>query len=123
MGLFNFKSLIRKFGKYPPIKIVEQDGHYDYENGGIYVNGPSTEEEFEGAVVPFSTSDLKFEENGRYKKEDRKLYCYEHFEVGDKIRHKGLVYMVDQKKDYSDFDDALGIYYIVRGDVVGIDTV
>lgn len=121
MGLFNFKNLIRKFGKYPPVKIITQEGYYDYDNGGVFVKGSSTEEEFEGAVVPLSTSDLKFEENGRYKKEDKKLYCYEHFEVADKIRHKGFVYMIDQKKDYSDFDDNLSIYYMVRSDVLGTD--
>ncbi|MDO4719642.1 MAG: hypothetical protein Q4A78_03185 [Peptostreptococcaceae bacterium] len=123
MALFNFKALIARFGKHPPRMLVEEDGHYDYEHGGLYIPGPVTEEEFEGAVVPLSAEELKYEENGKYGREDRKLYCYEAFEVGDRIRHKGLIYTVDKKKDYSDFDEALQIYFLVRGDTLGTDEI
>ena len=121
MGLFDFKGLVRRFGLYPPIKLIETGGYFDYENGGVYVKGEITQEEFEGAIVPLSPDDLKFEEAGKYSKEDKKLYCYEYFEVGSKIKHKGYVFTIDQKKDYSDFDDKLSIYYMVRSDVVGTD--
>lgn len=121
MGLFNFKYLVNRYSKIKPVALIENGGYYDYENGGEYVKGSIAKEEFEGAVVPFSTQELKYEENGRYKSEDRKLYCYRHFEVGDKIEHKNYVFTVDKKKDYSDFDDKLNIYYLVRSDVLGTE--
>ncbi|MGP1567976.1 MAG: hypothetical protein ACTTHM_04610 [Peptoanaerobacter stomatis] len=119
--LFDFKKLVQKFSKTPPIMLIEQGGYYDYENGGEYVQGTITKKEFEGAIVPLSYQELKYEENGRYKSEDRKLYCYKHFEIGDKIEHKKHIFTIDKKKDYSDFDENLHIYYLIRSDTLGTD--
>lgn len=120
MSLFNFKELVKKYSKYPP-KAIIQNGYYDYENGGEYVEESIQKQEFEGAVVPLSSQELKYEENGRYKSEDRKLYCYLNFEVGSKIEFKNHIFTIDKKKDYSDFDEDLNIYYLVRSDVLGTD--
>lgn len=121
MGLFDFKGLIKRFGLHPPSLLVSSGGYFDYENGGVYVEGSITLEEFNGAVVPLSPDDLKFEDAGKYNKQDRKLYCYEDFEVGAKVKHKGDVFTIDQRKDYADFADGLRIYYMVRSDVLGTD--
>lgn len=122
MALFNFKNLVKKYSK-APVYFIKKSGFYDYKNGGEYKEIVESKEEFEGAVVPLSTQDLKYDENGRYKSEDRKLYCYKSFEVGDSIEHKGFIYTIDKKKDYSDFDDGLNIYFMVRSDVLGTDRV
>ena len=121
IGLFNFKRLVDKYSKIKPAALIENGGYYDYENGGEYTKGNILKQEFDGAVVPLSMQELRYEENGKYKSEDRKLYCYKQFETGDKIEHKNHVYTVDKKKDYSDFDDNLNIYYLVRSDVLGTE--
>jgi hypothetical protein len=121
MSIFNFKSLVKKYSKYP-LFFIKTTGFYDYENGGEYKETVESKEEFEGAVTPLSTQELKYDENGKYKSEDKKLYCYKSFDTGDKIEHKGLIYTIDKKKDYSDFDDSLNIYYMLRSDVLGTDT-
>ena len=113
IGLFNFKRLVDKYSKIKPFALIE--------NGGEYTKGSISKQEFDGAVVPLSMQELRYEENGKYKSEDRKLYCYKQFETGDKIEHKNHVYTVDKKKDYSDFDDNLNIYYLVRSDVLGTE--
>lgn len=113
--MFDFKALIQRFSK-DKVYLLREVGSYDYENGGEYVRKQITEEQIEGAVVPLSMQDLKVAENGRYKKEDRKLYCYRTLNIGEKIRHKERIYIVNQMKDYGDFDDELHIYYIVRGE-------
>lgn len=120
MAIFNFKALIKKYGKYHPFYII-RSGYYDYEHGGEYKQTIGSKQEFEGAVVPLSTQELKYDENGKYKSEDKKLYCYHSFEVGDTIEHKGYTYTIDKKKDYSDFDDNLNIYYMVRSGTLGTD--
>ena len=33
-----------------------------------------------------------------------------------KIKHKDIVYTIDKRKDYADFDSGLIIYIVVRGD-------
>lgn len=116
MGIFNFKALIKKFGKINPIAIIKTGGYYDYKNGGQYVQGEITKVEFTGAVTPLSKNELRFEENGTFTSEDRKLYCYEDFSTGQKIEHKGNTYTIKSKKDYSDFDDNLHIYFMKKGD-------
>lgn len=86
------------------------------QNGGVYKEEIVEKKEFEAAVVPLSTSELKYEENGHYSKQDRKMYCYENFKPGEKIEYKSFVYTIDKEKDYSDFDENLKIYYLVRSD-------
>lgn len=113
MGLFNFKGLIKKYERYPPV-YLKTAGFYG--DDGEYNEEVTSEEEFNGAVVPLTFQELKTAEDGEYRAEDRKLYCYRDFKAGEKIRHKGLVYRIDRKKDYSDFDDGLNIYYLVRSD-------
>lgn len=120
MSLFNFKHLIAKYSSFP-LKYIKTAGFYDYENGGEYKEKTKSEEEFEGSVVPLSKQELKYAENGRYKKEDRKLYCYKDMEIGGKVEFKGRCYTIDKRKDYSDFDPGLFIYVLVRGDMRGTD--
>lgn len=116
MSIFNFNSLIKKYSKVPPIALIEQGGYYNYDDGGEYVKGNITKKEFEGAVVPLSGKELRYEENGTYSSEDRKLYCYEDFKTGQKIMHKENIYTIDKRKDYSDFDKGLNIYFMKRSD-------
>jgi len=112
--MFNFKRLTNKYSKEPVYLLRVTEGYYDWEQGGIWI--PSGEEEIEikGAVVPLSNEDLQFDEGGTYTTEDRKLYCYEEIDKGEKIKHKEKIYTVIEKKDYSDFAKGLSIYFLKR---------
>jgi len=114
--VFNFKRLIQKYSKYPVYILRETEGDNDWKQGGIWVPGKIEEIEIEGAVVPLSNEDLKFDEGGTYNFEDRKLYCYKEISKGEKIKHKDKIYMVLERKDYTDFDDGLFIYILKRGE-------
>ncbi|MBC3889512.1 hypothetical protein GH810_14455 [Acetobacterium paludosum] len=92
------------------------EGHYDYENGGIWVDGAPTEISFKGAVLPLSYKDLKYDSGGTYTVDDRKLYTYNSFDTGEKINHGGTPYTILEDKDYSQFGGGLHVYIIKRGD-------
>lgn len=121
--MFNFKRLVKKYSKYPAYLLKETQGYNDYSKGGVWVHGEIEEIEIEGAVVPLSNEDLKFDEGGTYDFEDRKLYCYKEISKGEKIKHKDKIYRVLERKPYGDFDegdledDGLFIYFIKRGEV------
>ena len=112
--MFDFKRLIKKYSKEPAYILRETAGYYDWEQGGMWVPGGEKEIEIEGAVVPLSNEDLQFDEGGTYTIEDRKLYCYEEIDKGEKIKHKGKIYTVMEKKDYSDFTEGLRIYFLKK---------
>ncbi len=115
--MFNFKRLVKKYSKNPVYLIRELDGYYDYENGGKWIDGKQEKIKIEvGALVPLSNEDFKYDENGSYNYEDRKLYCYDEIKKGEKIECKELIYTVHEKKPYSDFDIGLNIYFVKRVD-------
>ena len=114
MSLYNFKRLVKKYSKVAVYKIIKTEGYFDYTQGGIWVEGVETEQEFEGAVLQLTSKDLQYEENGVYSSEDRKLYCYEQFANNDKIKFKDNIYTVSKQIDRSDFDTDLRVYFIVR---------
>lgn len=113
--MYNFKRLIKKYSKFPPFILRESPGYNDYTQGGIWVPGIVEEIQIEGAVVPLTNEDLKYDEGGTYNLEDRKLYCYKEIAKGEKIKHKDKVYTVLEERDYEDFDVDLKIYVIKRG--------
>ena len=112
--MYNFKRLISKYSKTPFFIVEETGGHYDYSQGGIWVEGTLTETEQEGAVVPLTNNDLQYDENGTYTTQDKKIYTYNDYEKGQKIKHKNVFYTIQEKRDYIDFDDGLNIYWARR---------
>lgn len=115
--MFNFRRLIKRYSKSPVFILEEKEGYRDPNQGGTWVPGIVEEKEIKefAAVVPLSSEDLNFDEGGTYSTKDRKLYCYQDIKTGTKIKHKDNTYTVLTKKDYSDFDDGLYIYFIKRG--------
>lgn len=115
--------MIQRYGRDDLIAFEREPGKYNYEKGGIYEDGEEIEILFSGAVVPLTNQDLKFAENGAYKAEDRKLYCYQDFPLGIRVKHKGLFYKVAERKDYADFANGLFIYFLKRqGGNLGMNT-
>lgn len=98
------------------IHIGHSDGHYDYDNGGVWVDGALTNISFQGAILPLSFEDMKFNTGGTYTTEDKKLYATIDLKKGDKVVHNGIEYSVLQKKDYTQFGNGLFIYILKRGD-------
>lgn len=121
MSSFNFSRLVKKYSKHPAYLLRESGGYYDQNNGGIYKPGEVAEVQLETvAILPLSSQDLsqnlQFDEGGTYSIEDRKMYCYEKIEKGEKVKHKDDEYTVMSRKDYSDYDDGLFIYFLKRVD-------
>ena len=75
-SLFNFQSLIGKYSEGTVEVIISlEDGHYDVNQGGKWVEGKSEVKLLEiAAIVPLSDSDVKFIEAGTYRTDHRKLY-------------------------------------------------
>jgi len=115
MSNFNFKNLIKKYGKNPVYLKSETAGHYDYDNGGVWVTGTATFVSFDGAVIPLSNEDLKYDSGGTYSLEDKKLYTYTSIKKGQVVKYKDILYTVNQSRDYADFDTGLFIYILQRG--------
>ena len=111
--MYNFKSLIKKYGKVKPLKKTVTGGFYDYDNGGIWVEGGVDWTEFEGAVAPIDQNLIK--DSLDYTVDDKKLYTYEGLEPGQKVKHKDVEYTLMSFKDYSDFDESLQIFVMKRG--------
>lgn len=92
------------------------DGHYDYDNGGVWVDGTMVEKPFQGALLPLSYEDLKYDKGGTYTSEDQKLYTYTAFQKGEKIVDNGIEYAVAQDKNHNRYGGGLHIYILKRGD-------
>ena len=114
--MFNFKRLVKKYSKTPFFILQESDGHYDFSQGGIWVEGTITETEQEGAVVPLSNQDLQYDENGTYTRKDKKIYTYNNYDEGQKIKHIDNYYTIQEKRNYTEFDDGLNIYLVRRSE-------
>lgn len=113
MSLFSFESLVKKFS-FEPLFLLQKNGAYNYEKGGVYEEYEIQETEFQGSVVPLSNSDLKYAENGTYTKHDKKIYTYFELQLQDQVRHQDKIYTISEKRDYKEFDTNLFIYIAVR---------
>lgn len=122
MSLYNFKRLVKKYSKGEVKATVKTEGHYDMDNGGVWVEGDKEEIILNpAAIVPLNKDDLKFDEGGIYSYDNRKLYCYTRLEKGTEIINLQVngvtkIYKILAEKDYSDFDTGLYIYILERGD-------
>ena len=109
--MFNFKRLVKKYSKTPLYHLKETEGYYDYEQGGEWIEGDIEEIEFIGALVYQTNEELQYDEGGTYSTKDKKLYTYNDFDKGDKIKANDKEYTIQEKKDYADYDEGLYIYY------------
>lgn len=111
--MFNFKRLIKKYGKTLPQLKVVGEGYTDYENGGIWVEGEIIYEEFEGAVLPLGEDMII--DNGAYTTDDKKLYTYENITTNQIIKHRDRKYTTMEYAGYEDFDEGLKIFILKAG--------
>lgn len=111
--MFNFKRLLKKYGKTKPSLKTTTEGYYDYDNGGVWVDGDITFEEFEGVVLPLGER-LIFDNSG-YTTDDRKLYTYADVEENNIVKFKGKEYTTMEYKGYEDYDVDLKIFILKSG--------
>lgn len=120
--MFDFKGLVSKYSKGMVFASIEEEGHYNVDDGGKYVEGSILSIKLDpAAIVPLNKDDLKFDEGGSYSDDNRKLYCYLRLEKGTEITNvmndKSIRrYKVLAEKDYSDYDKDLHIYILERVD-------
>ena len=111
--MFNFKRLLRTHMKTLPSLKTTTDGHYDYDNGGISVDGTVTYNTFEGVVLPLGEKLVI--SNSAYTIEDMKLYTYENISENEKITFKGKEYTTMNYTNYDDYDIGLKVFVLKRG--------
>lgn len=120
--MFNFKGLVNKYSKGMVFASIEEEGHYDVDDGGKYVDGSIVTIKLDpAAIVPLNKDDLKFDEGGSYSDDNRKLYCYLRLVKGTEITNvmndKSIRrYKILAEEDYSDYDKDLHIYILERVD-------
>lgn len=120
--MFNFKGLVNKYSKGMVFASIEEEGHYNVDDGGKYVEGSILSIKLDpAAIVPLNKDDLKFDEGGSYSDDNRKLYCYLRLVKGTEITNvmndKSIRrYKILAEEDYSDYDKDLHIYILERVD-------
>ncbi len=120
--MFDFKGLVSKYSKGMVFASIKEEGHYDVDDGGKYVEGSILSIKLDpAAIVPLNKDDLKFDEGGSYSDDNRKLYCYLRLVKGTEITNamndKSIRrYKILAEKDYSDYDKDLHIYILERVD-------
>ena len=96
--------------------IVKTDGAYGIN--GIWINGAEDIIDFQGAILPLSTNDLKFEANGTHFADSEKLSTYTILKNGQYIiDSEGERFQVQSTKPYNPYASSLNIYYIRRAGV------
>jgi hypothetical protein len=83
-------------------------GHYT--DAGKWVEGSTTPQPMSGIILPLSNDELRFEANGKYTAQDRKIYVVEPLQMGQKIECDGQTYTIDGSKPYEAYADVY-IYF------------
>lgn len=113
--IFNFRSLVKRHTHGETKAIIKTDGHYDFANGGDYIEGQVVEIPLlYAAVVPIPQDEIKQANGGYYSHDAKKLYTYTGLDKGCKVDHRGNLYKITGEQDYSEHDKDLHIYYLER---------
>jgi len=104
----NLRNMIEKKG-IPFIVYQKRDGHYNDEGDWI-PGGRLVPMDLIGIVLPLTEDDLRYSESGTYSVKDRKVYTTHKLENGQRIKHKGITYTIQNLKDYSEYTD-VNIYF------------
>jgi hypothetical protein len=124
--LMDFSVMFMRWGG-PFTRFPKGVGHYDYDNGGVWVAGYGLPEEMSGVVVALSLknrNELQFEPGGVYTKDDRKIFLKAPLalERGDRVIHKTLEYLVTERIPYTEHA-GFDVFIIKRVDTKGRDLI
>ena len=100
MGL-DFSEVFEEF-KTTFTAIEFGEGHYDYEQGGVWVPGGETEHELIGIITPLTNDDIRFEEGGTYTRQDIKIHYQGILGIGWEIEYRGRRYKILEEKLYDE---------------------
>ncbi len=113
--IFNFKSLVQRHTHGETKAIIQTKGHYDFANGGDYIEGKAVEIPLlYAAIVPIPQDEIKQANGGYYSHDAKKLYTYTGLEKGTEIDHNGDRYKIVGTQNYAEHDLNLKIYYLER---------
>ncbi|MFT9493416.1 hypothetical protein [Anaerosolibacter sp.] len=111
--MFDFRDMLRPYEK-TVYRIDKTEGHYDYGNGGKWVEGEPEKTPVQAFVKPVSTKDLQYDQGGTYTREDFKMYSHTAFIDGQEVEFEGNLYTVHGEKDHSRYANGLRIYMMKR---------
>lgn len=119
MAMFDFSDLFAEY-EIPFQRITQTDGDRDYSKGGQYIAGADLPPiEMTGMVVPLSNEDLRFEGNGRYTRQDLKIYVQspQFLSENDVVVVRGVKYRVMPTRAYQPEYADFNIYIVRRTDI------
>ncbi|MFJ7663745.1 hypothetical protein ACIQXW_15340 [Lysinibacillus sp. NPDC097162] len=96
-----FSSVIESQGVPFIAHITGESGYED----GEWVEGKEEPKGMTGIILPLSSDDLKYLENGKYTEKEKKLLTVDQIPEGTKVEYKGQLFTVQAFKDYSDYTD------------------
>jgi len=108
----NFDTVFAKF-KTEFTAIEFGEGHYDYEQGGIWVPGDEIEHEVTGIITPLTNDDVRFEEGGTYTRQDIKIHYQGELGIGWEVEYRDRRYKILEEKLYDEHAD-FNEYYARR---------
>lgn len=113
--MFDFSRLIDKYAA--PFTVIDDvEGYYDQDNGGVWVSEVAREIPVIGAVLPLTSEELKYDQNGTYTTADKKIFIYLKLKRGQRVIFDGKEYTVQEEKNYSP-QAGVYIYYARRAGV------
>jgi hypothetical protein len=94
-------------------KIVKTGG--EYVTDGSYQKPTENRLVFQGAILPLSKSDMKFDVNGTYSEDTQKLYTYTKFINGQELFDRdNNRWQVQNEADYNPYGGNIKVYYVKR---------
>jgi len=83
----------------------QTEGYYDYENGGVWVEGDTSSISVYGVVHHLTEKELQYYEAGAYSTKDLKIYTKEDLKEGTEVEHNDSDYVLQRKKFNKTFAD------------------
>lgn len=104
--LFEFSDMFAEWETEFSV-LPREGGHYDQDNGGVWVPNRKEPEEMRGIVVPLTNDDLRFDTGGNYTQKDKKVYVLKplFLKIDDRIRYRKQDYRVLEQKIYDEYAD------------------
>ena len=79
-----------------------EEGYYDYEQGGEWVEGEEITHEVTGIITPLTNDDTRFEEGGTYTRQDIKIHYQGTLGIGWEIDYRDRRYKILEEKIYDE---------------------
>ena len=112
--MFDFQDMLKQYEQ--EITVIEKEDGYFCEDTGQWVDGDEEEVTEYCPVLTLTDDDLRMDEGGAYKAEDRKLYIHRQLDENKPVKIDGKEFKVMDVRDYSFYANGLRVYYVRRVD-------